>query len=219
MAVARLAGRHIPTNSVKTPLATRFAKPVRFPDLVLRSTRMYRHSGLTLIELLITVTLITILSISSVPAFTNLVMEMRMTSQVNGFVHAFHLAKQASQQLFSEIVLCKSPDGVQCDAGNTWADGWIAFVNVDKGHPPRVDQGERILAVGDSFKTGTITGNRQHFVFRPFALRSTNGTLTFCDRRGPDQARAVVVSYTGRPRVVRGIADDTSTGPSPVCPS
>jgi type IV fimbrial biogenesis protein FimT len=180
---------------------------------------MNRHSGLTFIELLITATLITILSIACVPAFTNLVMDLRMTSQVNGFVHAFHLAKQASQQLFTEIVVCKSPDGVQCDANKSWADGWIAFINTNQDHPPRVNPDERILAVGTPYKSGLITANRQHFVFRPFEMRSTNGTLTFCDRRGADQARAVVLSYTGRPRTVRGATHQDTGDPPLVCPS
>ena len=50
---------------------------------------------------------------------------------------------------------------------------------------------------------GSITANRRLFEFRPFGRRSTNGTVTFCDRRGAEQARAVVVSFTGRPRVTR----------------
>ena len=48
---------------------------------------------------------------------------------------------------------------------------------------------------------GTITANRASFQFRPFFWRSTNGTVTFCDERGVAAARAVIVSYTGRPRV------------------
>lgn len=180
---------------------------------------MHRHRGLTFIELLITATLIAILSISCVPAFTNLMMDLRMTSQVNGFVHAFHLAKQASQQLFTEVAVCKSADGVQCDIGRTWSEGWITFVNVNRDHPPHVNPDERILAVGNAFKSGSITANRQHFVFRPFETRSTNGTLTFCDRRGADRARAVVLSYTGRPRTVRGAPRQDTGNPSLVCPS
>jgi type IV fimbrial biogenesis protein FimT len=48
---------------------------------------------------------------------------------------------------------------------------------------------------------GTIVGNRPLFEFRPLLRRSTNGTVVFCDRRGTPAARAVIVSYTGRPRV------------------
>jgi type IV fimbrial biogenesis protein FimT len=162
---------------------------------------MGRPSGLTLIELLTTVALVSILSMLSVPTFADLLRDLRMTSRINAFVHAVHLAKQASQQLFAEVAICKSADAIQCDINTSWAEGWIAFVNLNQDHPPRVDPGERILAVGDAFDSGAITANRQHFIFRPFAIRSTNGTLVFCDTRGADQSRAVVISYTGRPRV------------------
>ena len=81
-------------------------------------------------------------------------------------------------------------------------------MNIDADTPPRVDPGERVLDVGGPFASGTITANRQVFRFRPFETRSTNGTLTFCDRRGVERSRSVVVSYTGRPRSVRGAAGD-----------
>jgi type IV fimbrial biogenesis protein FimT len=47
----------------------------------------------------------------------------------------------------------------------------------------------------------TLAGNRSAFVFRPFGKRATNGTLVYCDRRREAAARALVISYTGRPRV------------------
>ena len=75
------------------------------------------------------------------------------------------------------------------------------FVNRNRDRPPHVDADDTILAANPAFESGTIVANRRDFVFRPFEVRSTNGTLTFCDRRGPNAARAVIVSYTGRPRV------------------
>jgi type IV fimbrial biogenesis protein FimT len=167
---------------------------------------MYRPTGFTLIELLVTLLLLTIAATLGVPAFSNLLLEMRMTTQVNRLVRAVHLAKQAAHMTLSQTALCKSADGRQC--GNTphWHDGWIVFVNRDADYPPRVDPGERVLDVGDPYPSGTIAGNRLNFVFRPFATRSTNGTLTFCDRRGVTRSRAIVISYTGRPRVTHSDA-------------
>jgi hypothetical protein len=63
-----------------------------------------------------------------------------------------------------------------------------------------VDAGETLLQAAPGYSGAVITANRSAFVFRPFGKRSVNGTLTFCDRRGPDAARSVIVSYTGRPR-------------------
>jgi len=60
--------------------------------------------------------------------------------------------------------------------------------------------------VHDLELTGTVTSNRPYYEFRP-RRRSTNGTTVFCDRRGSAAAKAVIVSYTGRPRVDRVDAD------------
>lgn len=77
------------------------------------------------------------------------------------------------------------------------------FANIDRDDPPAVDPGEPILkrhVVGDTVR---IHANRRGFTLRATELRATNGTLIFCDREERVEPRALVVSYTGRPRVTR----------------
>ena len=81
-----------------------------------------------------------------------------------------------------ELNICKT----ECIAQQCWADN--RHVRLDE-------------------ISGSIVGNRPYFDFRPIMRRSTNGTLVFCDERGPAAARAVIVSYTGRPRVDTVAAD------------
>ena len=165
---------------------------------------MNRATGLTVLELLVALSVIGILATLGIPTFRDLILDLRMTSQINSFVHAIHLAKHEAYKRVAPVALCKSNNGTQCTDDRHWHEGWIVFVNRNRKEPPRVDPGEPILAVYSAYKAGLITGNRRSFVFRPFEIRSTNGTLSFCDQRGPEHARAVVVSYTGRPRVTDG---------------
>lgn len=164
---------------------------------------MTRNSGLTLIELLFAMAMLAILTALAVPSFTNLVLDARMTAAVNRFVHDIHLAKQTAHRRMEPVALCKSRDGRRCAHDGEWHEGWLVFVNHNRDRPPHVDTDDPVLAANARFESGTITANRRSFVFRPFEIRSTNGTLTFCDSRGTDAARAVIVSYTGRPRVSR----------------
>lgn len=164
---------------------------------------MRRAPGFTLADMTITVGLLALLSATAIPALSYMLLDARMTEQVNGLVHAVHLAKQSAHTRLAEVVLCASPDGLNCAHDGRWQDGWLLFVNEDADYPPQPDAGEAALAAGGGFEGGGIRANRRFFVFRASTTRSTNGTFTFCDRRGPEEARAVIVSYTGRPRAAR----------------
>lgn len=160
---------------------------------------MPRSAGFTLFELLVTLALVALLLALAVPAFTGLALDARLTAAVNRVVHGIHVARHESLKSGADVVLCRSPSGRQCVDSGGWHAGLIVFVNRDRDDPPRVDAGEPILQSETPFPLTAVLANRRAFVFRPWS-RSVNGTLTFCDRRGTAAARAVVVSYTGRPR-------------------
>ncbi len=160
-----------------------------------------RANGLTLIELLVTLTIIAVIAMAGVPALRGLIMSQRMTTQINGFVHGIFLAKQSAHTRQADTVICKSPTGQRCEPDAEWTEGWLMFVNLDQDSPASLDTTEPILAIGDTFRGGSIQANRREFIFRAFQRRSTNGTLVFCDARGTEHARALVISYTGRPRI------------------
>jgi len=160
---------------------------------------MQRSTGYTLLELLVTLAVGAMLLALAVPAFTHLVLDSRLTSAVNRFVHGVYVARHEALKYGADVTLCRSASGKQCVQAGRWETGFIVFVNRDRDDPPRVDSGEPILQVEGRLPAGAILANRSAFVFRPWG-RSVNGTLTFCDRRGNPRARAVVVSYTGRPR-------------------
>ncbi len=164
---------------------------------------MDRHAGFTLADLAVTVAIVATLATLAAPTLDRLILESRMAAQINGLVHGVHLAKQSAHLRLADIALCKSPDGRRCAHGGEWTDGWLLFINTDGDRPPQVTGDEPTLSAGGAYAGGTITANRDAFVFRPAAVRSTNGTFVFCDRRGAGAARALIVSYTGRPRTAR----------------
>ncbi|NND37814.1 MAG: hypothetical protein HKN81_11845 [Gammaproteobacteria bacterium] len=171
---------------------------------------MHRQPGVLLVDLVITVGLLAILSTAAVPTFRHLLLDASMTAQVNGLVHAVHLGKQSAHMRLAEVVMCPSPDGRQCVDDGQWQNGWLLFVNEDRDDPPRVTAGEATLAAGGVFARGHLRANRLYFYFRAATTRSTNGTFTFCDDRGTDHARALIISYTGRPRTSRRAPDGRS---------
>jgi type IV fimbrial biogenesis protein FimT len=77
------------------------------------------------------------------------------------------------------------------------------FANVDRDDPPQVDENETILRRHSVDGSVRILANRQGFTLRSTQLRATNGSFVVCDRVDRARPRALVVSYTGRPRVAR----------------
>lgn len=162
---------------------------------------MRRHRGLTLWELLCALLIAGVLLSVGMPAVQAFVLDGRRVADVNGFVLAVQTARSEAQKRGRPVVLCRSDDASTCQYDASPSAGWIVFVNVDDARPPQRSPSEPLLLAHEPVIAGSITANRSYFEFRPFRQRSVNGTVVFCDRRGPAAARAVIVSYTGRPRV------------------
>jgi len=165
---------------------------------------MHRHArcrGYTFYELLVTLTIVALVMTLGLPSFGRIAADQRIRAQIDPLFHAIHLARKTSVVRRQVITLCPSTDQLQCRDNNDWSPGWIMFVNADRDMPAWRDDDETLLAVHQGDTRIRISANRHSFTLRATELRATNGTLIFCDRAARTRNRALVVSYTGRPRV------------------
>ena len=163
---------------------------------------MRRYKGLTLVEMIATAAVIAIAGTLAVPSFNQIRLNAQRAAIVNNFFHSLFLARSEAVKRGEIVSLCRSADGQTCAPGTSgWTIGWIVFVNQDRDEPAVRDEGDEILAVYPGWQHGTITSNRVTYSFRPTVQGVVNGTIVFCDRRGSAQARAIIISHTGRPRV------------------
>lgn len=165
--------------------------------------------GSTLVEQLAVLAIVATSATLALPGLEGLVADAKRTATVNQWVVTVQLARTEAIKRRLSIALCPSRDGASCsEAPDDWARGWIMFANEDQDSPPVLDPGETLIAQGGPPQAGqALRVNRAAFAFRPFGMRSTNGSVVVCDRRGGAQARAVVVSPTGRPRVTKATSD------------
>jgi len=169
-----------------------------------------RASGFSLFELLCTLMLAGVLLGLAVPSFRTMLEDTRLTADVNAFVLAVQLARSEVAKRGRTVVVCRTTDRAHCDEESGTARGFMVFVNTDDRYPPSRDDTEPLLYANAPEINGSVIANRSYFEFRPWPRRSTNGTVVFCDSRGAAAARAVIVSYTGRPRIDRRAADGTA---------
>lgn len=159
--------------------------------------------GYTLYELLMTLTLVALIVGLGLPSFSGLAARSGMHVEINALFHAIHLARKESIMRKRVVSLCPSQDGLSCSPGLDWSGGWLMFENSDRDEPPQRDSGEPLLQAHQVGENVRIMANRRGFTLRATQKRATNGTFVVCDRSDRAVPVALVVSYTGRPRVTQ----------------
>ena len=176
---------------------------------------MQNHAGAgaySLYELIMTISLFATVIALGLPSFGAIVADNRLRTEVDRLFHAIHLARKESIVRRRAMTICPTADGATC--GQDWSAGWMLFVNVDRDQPAARDPDEPLVSWTHIQPGNRIVANRRSFSLRSTELRATNGTLIFCDEAGRARPRALVISYTGRPRV----AYENTRGRPYACP-
>ena len=100
---------------------------------------MDKEPGFTLVELLITIVVVSILLAAGVPAFQSFIKNNRVTAQANDLISTIQLARSEALKRGVNTVVCASNEPAKCTGKDTWADGWIVFSDPDRNNAPDSD--------------------------------------------------------------------------------
>jgi type IV fimbrial biogenesis protein FimT len=170
---------------------------------------MSARRGFTLVELLVAVALLAIAMALAAPAFRDLLRDVRRAALLTTLSHAMHAARAAAATSGRSIRLCGTRDGLSCTGETRWGPGLLQRPASD-GPAALL----RVIPLPHGRGAPTVVANRGFVEFAPLAPAATTATLTVCDDRGAAQARALIVSRTGRLRV----SDRSASGEPLSCP-
>jgi type IV fimbrial biogenesis protein FimT len=161
------------------------------------------QAGYSIYDLLITSAVASILGLGAV-GMTGMVQDTRMTAAVNQLMGDLNLARSEAIKRHTIIALCKSDNGSSCSEDTAWNEGWIVFTDDNNNHD--VDAGETVVRVQQALEGNLTlrygeTGTYTYVRYNPSGEAWPGATFSFCDSRGADKAKAVIVYWTGRPRV------------------
>lgn len=165
--------------------------------------RSGRRGGYSLFELLMTLVMAAMLLGLALPSLGGLIADKRLRAEADALFHAVHVARKASITRRRVVSICPSSDGKSCDPKAGWSNGWIMYENLGRRSTGLRTKNEKLLKYHKVADKVRIDANRGSFSFRSTHLRATNGTIRICDENRRAETRAVVISYTGRPRVAR----------------
>lgn len=169
-------------------------------------------NGFSLIELMIAISILAIVVAVGVPSFTTTIQNNRLASQTNGFIGAINYARSEAIKLGqNSVTVCESTTGTSCSSGNNWETGYVIFRDTDSDGS--LDTGEQVLRVGEPLSggntlttSGLASSSAITFDFR--GMITSQGSFTFCDDRGAQEAKAIVLNISGQARIA---TDDEAT--------
>ncbi len=189
-----------------------------------------RRAGYTLVELAVVLCIAGFVASFALPALGNMARDGRRAAVVNDLLATMLLARSETlKRGAAPLVACGvrdrdgdgrlDPDELAC-AGTDWSDGWVLGTWADGDGDARVEAGEltplRVFQVAAGGDVTVTAGNFMAtppvapagtLLIRPFGRRTSNGSITVCDGRGPAAARVVIVSPVGRARSASKRAD------------
>lgn len=171
----------------------------------------HQQQGITLTEIAIAVGILAAASLAAAPAFGEYLRDCRRAATLNALAHAMHTARSAAALHGTRARLCATRDGRSCSPGRDWGEAVLIIPDALPGVEPGPAQ---VVHLGAHRARQSVRSNRDAIEFQPLAPAATTATVTVCDDRGPLQARALIVSRTGRPR----ISDRDASGRLLVCP-
>jgi len=162
-----------------------------------------RNHGFTVIELMVTVTILAIIVGIGAPAMRDFVIRGRLQSQASDLTSDMQFARSEANRRQQRVVICQS-DATSTGCGATnWNAGWVVFVDANRNNVfDSGVTGEEILRVHQSVPTNVSVATAPSAVaiyYRPTGPADAARVFTICQSKYV--GRDVSVSITGRTSV------------------
>ncbi len=161
--------------------------------------------GYTLIELCVTLTIMSVLAFSAVSIAPQILQAKQADDAIKNVFRLFRLARTEAITKGAVVTICPLDLSGRCTNG--WNQTLSMFVDEDNSRS--LNQGEAVVKTIKPPSSGRIEvapQNRRYFQFGPLGgAKGTLGNVTYCSEPASDgmNTRQVVISFSGRLRLAR----------------
>lgn len=158
----------------------------------------FKHQrGLTLLELVVTLTLVSILAGLALPSFARLGRHLTVGTATDIVRAMANLARSEAVKRGTRVIVCPSLDGTVCTRQTTGT----LLVYTDRNRDGDPDPGSQPIAREAVAEPVSLSYNRPYLAFSPRGhAYGTNGTFSICLPDDLASGAMLIISNTGRPR-------------------
>ncbi|MDQ7050585.1 MAG: GspH/FimT family protein [Enterobacterales bacterium] len=184
---------------------------------------LIKKDAFTLIELLISLSIIIILAAIAIPSFDRLVERKSIQAHVENVVKTLSAARLTAVSLNQKVTLCPTDSNNNCS--KNWSQGFIAFV--DHNGDRQLNDKDEVL-INHQFSDRKLTLKWRAFGYKRSLqwletgiTNHQNGTFEFCYGKDPTNGRGIFITKAGRVRYSKDSDGDgiheNATGKPIVC--
>lgn len=156
-------------------------------------------TGFTLIELIVSISITSILVAIAVPNFSDFIIKMRVDNDIYQLHRMLLITRNAAINSGHKAIICPLNNNFQCTT--QWQNELSVFVDVNSNK--MFDANEKVIRIKPAIKIGDelVYGKgRNKITYQPTGQLSglTNGTFRYCPQSHKHNSRGIVVARSGR---------------------
>lgn len=155
--------------------------------------------GMTLTEIIITLSIMLILITIAVPPISASYQYYRADKAIRQIQQGLLLARNYAVSYQIPVTVCPS---IHSQCSNNWQNSIIIFTDINKTN--KVDNNEKVIQkIDHTFSEDTISFNRNYVRFQADgSAAGSNGTLIYCpSTKDSDYSKALIINRSGRVRL------------------
>ncbi|MFT6987854.1 MAG: type IV fimbrial biogenesis protein FimT [Psychromonas sp.] len=155
--------------------------------------------GFTLIELMVSISVTSILAVIAVPNFSNFIVKIRVNNEISQLHRMLLITRNTAINSGHKVIICPLDNNSQCTT--QWQNKLSVFVDVNNNK--LFDVNEKVIKVRPKITSGDalIYGKKRNKItFKPTGQLSglANGTFRYCPQSHKKYSRGIVVARSGR---------------------
>ncbi|WP_257286031.1 GspH/FimT family pseudopilin [Endozoicomonas sp. SESOKO1] len=157
--------------------------------------------GVSLVELLVSLAVAAILISASVPGMKTLIVNNRIENVADELYGSLMLARSEAVKRQRTVSLCSTLDDLTCDESNFgWHHGWLIFT--DERNDGLLNDNDQLLrrVTGQSELISILWNRGYSLRFNSRGQTNQAGTFQVCDQDNNSDAKAIIISMSGRLR-------------------